>query len=77
MTFTKINKATARKLYNNCKSFWMTACNMRPENGILINSPARQYNDETFDNIVNAFTYYNCNHETGYYPAYYIDDKED
>lgn len=29
-------------------------------------------NYDTFDKAVNAFEYYNCNHETGYYTAFYI-----
>lgn len=70
----QINKTVARKLYEQNKPFWITACNMRPECGILINSRARRYGNETFNNIVNAFTYYNCNSETGRYPRYYIEE---
>lgn len=71
---TQINKSAARKLYNQGKTFWMTACNMRPECGILINSAHREY-DEDFNKLVNAFIYYNCNNETGRYPRYYIDGE--
>lgn len=71
---TQINKTVARKLYNEGKTFWMTACNMRPECGILINSAHREY-DEDFNKLVNAFVYYNCNNETGRYPRYYIDGE--
>lgn len=73
MTFKKINKAVARRLYNENKPFWMTACNMRPECGILIGSLGREYS-ETFDQLYNAFNYYNCSNETGRYPAFYIDE---
>ena len=24
------------------------------------------------ETVVNAFRFYNCNHETGYYPAFYV-----
>ena len=71
---TQINKTVARKLYNEGKTFWMTACNMRPECGILINSAHREY-DEDFNKLVNTFVYYNCNNETGRYPRYYIDGE--
>lgn len=69
----RINKATARKLFNEGKEIWLTACNMRPECGILLNT--RNYTDlgNDFDKIVNAFQYYNCNNECGRYPAYYIE----
>lgn len=66
----KMNKAAARKMWNESKEFWITACNMRPECGLLID-PVRV--DGDFDKMVNAFTYYNCSNETGRYPAYYKD----
>lgn len=71
----RINKTTARKLYNEHKDFWITACNMRPECGILIGSSSFERMTETpFDTMVNSFTYYNCDNERGRYPAYYIED---
>ena len=71
----RINKTTARKLYNEHKDFWITACNMRPECGILIGSSSFERMTETpFDVMVNSFTYYNCDNERGRYPAYYIED---
>lgn len=69
---TKINKATARKLFNEGKEIWMTACNMRPECGVLLNAPI--YTDLTdFDKAVNAFQYYNCDYERGYRVAFYLE----
>ena len=73
----KITKSTARKLYNEKKSFWMTACNMRPEFGVLVGSLSFSYEasgDWTFDQLVNSFTYYNCDNERGRYPTYYVED---
>lgn len=70
---TKINKSIARKLFKNRKEFWITPCNCRPEQGILIYS--RLYEDfDDFDRLVNAFIYYNCNNEYGRYPHYYTED---
>ena len=37
----QINKKQARKLFNEGKPFWMSACNMRPEAGVLINGDPR------------------------------------
>ena len=70
----KMNKAQARKAWNNGKSFWITACNMKPECGLLIDLMriAAEFSGD-FDKMVNAFIYYNCNNECGRYPAYYID----
>lgn len=69
----QINKVAARKLYNAGKPFWMTACNMRPECGILINATGAHY-DESFDTVYNAFIYYNCDNERGRYPRFYVED---
>lgn len=71
----KITKVTARKLYNEGKEFWITACNMRPEVGILIGSTSfERMADIPFDTMVNSFTYYNCDNERGRYPAYYVEE---
>lgn len=71
----RINKTAARKLYDEKKEFWITACNMNAERGILIGSTSFEHMTETpFDVMVNSFTYYNCDNERGRYPAYYIED---
>lgn len=72
MEFTRISKSTARKMFNDGKEFWITACNMRPVNGVFIYSFT--HNDfPTFEKLYNAFHYYNCDNERGRYPAYYIE----
>ena len=71
----KITKVTARKLYNEGKEIRITACNMRPEAGILIGSTSfERMADIPFDTMVNSFTYYNCDNERGRYPAYYVEE---
>lgn len=72
----KINKAVARKLYDNNQPFWIVACNLRPECGILIGSASfERMADIPFDNMVNSFEYYNCNNNTGRYAAFYANDE--
>ena len=74
-TMKKINKATARKLYNEGKEFWITACTMRPEAGILIGSLSfERMADIPFDTMIDSFSYYNCDNERGRYPAYYVEE---
>jgi len=69
----QINKRQARKLYGQGKTFWMTACNMRPEAGVLINGdPAHTYGTD-FDKLYYAFCFYNCNAECGRYPRFYVE----
>lgn len=69
----KINKTQARKLWNAGKEFWMVACNMRYDCGLLIDPTriATDFNNE-FDKLYNAFVYYNCDNERGRYPAFYV-----
>lgn len=70
----QINKRQARKLYEQGKTFWMTACNMRPEYGVLINGdPAHTYGTD-FDKLYYAFGFYNCDNERGRYPRFYVED---
>lgn len=72
----KINKAAARKLYNAGGSFWITACRLRPQCGILIGSCSfEKLTDISFDAMVNSFEYYNCGNDTGRYAAFYVDDE--
>lgn len=69
----RINKRVARKLFNEGKTVWITACNMRPECGLLMNAGTYENELIDFDTFVNSFTYYTCNNETGRYPAFYIE----
>jgi hypothetical protein len=72
----KINKAAARKLYAEGKPFWIVACNLRPQCGILIGSSSfERMADVPFDTMVNSYEYYNCTNETGRYAAFYTDDE--
>lgn len=72
----KINKAAARKLYVEGKSFWIVACNLRPQCGIFIGSSSfERMADIPFDTMVDSFEYYNCTNETGRYAAFYTDDE--
>ena len=68
----RVNKAIARKLFNEGKEVWITPCLMCPEYGILLNAPIYLYLGKDFDNVVNMFEYYCCNKETGRYSAFYI-----
>lgn len=72
-TFKRVNKATARRTYNNGLRVVMCPCNLRPgapwypEVSVIGKSGA------TFEAAVNAFEFYNVrNRETGRYTAFYI-----
>lgn len=74
----RINKAVARKLFEEHKPFWIVPVYQDPCRwGVLINSnPNSNYCGDTFssfDALVNSFRYYNCNCGRGSYPAYYVE----
>lgn len=82
-TFKRVNKTTARRAYLNGLDIIIAPCNMDPAGpwapGYRLNKRSREafvldhtglIND--FENYLSSYMYYNCNSETGYYPAYYI-----
>lgn len=74
-TYTRIRKPTARKLFTEGKSFWIVPCNLRPEFGLLINGDTlHSASWEDFEKFLNCFIYYNCNNDSGRYPAFYTDN---
>ena len=71
----RVSKPRARNLYNQGHDVYIIPCNAHPEN-FWIQPVKMLRNDETtFDKVVNTFSYYNCNSELGYYPAFYIPVK--
>ena len=85
-TFKRIGKKAAEKLYNSGETIRVSAVNISPvnvwgaysdaNNKELTNISSDGFNtvvarNKAFETLVNAFTYYNCNHENGYYPAFY------
>lgn len=80
MTVKRINKRVARKLFDEGKEFWIVPRLQDPLHwGNLINfkGASNYYDDYTsFDALVNAFEYYNCDNERGTYSAFYMDVKE-
>ena len=72
--YKKINRTAACKELAAGNSVIFVPCNCSPYSMFA----ARVSNDQTttFDTIVNTFTYYNCNKETGRRLHYYIEEKE-
>ena len=82
----RITRAKAEHLFNKGESFVITPCNcpayalhgigahmrygLAPFACLVIPSQMDEY-DKNFKRFVNAFTFYNCNSITGYYPAFY------
>lgn len=69
---TIINKAKARKLYNQGVEIFLQSKNMPFDNAWQSAYSIKKSNEEnTFDSIVNSFIYYNCDRERGKTPRYY------
>lgn len=73
---TRISKAVARKLWENNGNFIIVPCKLSPYGlGALDTSCDLSSEDaecrRPFDKLINEFSYYNCNRETGLCPAFY------
>lgn len=68
----KINKTQARKAFNNGVNVTMLPHKASPYSPWFSGASYDNKNDKSFDDIVAAITFYNCNSELGYYLAYYI-----
>ena len=78
--FRRVNKTEARNLAAQDVPIGVCACNMDPFNPYW-NMCAWYHQTEEqnaldgyddLDSFVTDYEYYNCNHETGYYAAYYV-----
>lgn len=72
--WTRVSKRTARKAYNNGQAVAITPRNIYPFNVWGTTSTYAGGDGCTpFEDVVNAFEYYNCiNSDTGKYAAFYI-----
>lgn len=67
----RINKATARKLFREGKTIYLTPCKADQTKM----EPIDRISSYPFDLSVNIFEMYFCDSEVGYYAHYYV--KED
>lgn len=67
--YVRVTKSAARSLFRNGEDVFILPCNMRLGNMWMRPMPIP--GDEDFDKTVNAYTYYNCNAETGRYCSFY------
>lgn len=65
----QIDMKKARKLFESGKSFFLAMENMRPDFAIEVGK--RDYEEESFDKIINAFLFYNRGRDWGYRCRFY------
>ena len=71
LSFKRVSKRTARRHYNNGESIIILPVKCYTE--MFAFETKENYNKvKDFDQLVNEFEYYNCNHECGYYAAFYV-----
>lgn len=71
LSLERVSKRTARRYYNNGESIIILPVKCYSEQFAF--ETEKNYNKiRTFDNLVTEFEYYNCNHETGHYAAFYV-----
>lgn len=76
--YKRINKAMARKEYNNGNSVYILPCKVRLDNAWFKPAMINRNNldNESFEKIINAFEYYNCSYnELGKYASYYLKEE--
>ena len=88
MNYKRINKPTARKMFNRGYTLYLLPCKvsdsvvtntphdydwLRP---LEISLPTSNHEANQFDRTVNEFEYYNCNAELGYYAHYYVSEED-
>ena len=80
MSYRRINKRVAKRLFTEGVTVRVLPCKANPHSpwwhGGACWNPAyiKENTSKDFDEMVSAFIYYNCNHEVGYYPAFYVED---
>lgn len=78
--YKRVNKPTARKMFNHGCSILLLPCKVKFENEwIRPYSMSLMTSEETenrFDRAVRTYEYFNCNAELGYYASYYVSEEE-
>lgn len=85
VNYKRITKPIARKMYNHGISILLLPCNvidsivdgshpwLKP---ITISLFTSEDDSNKFDRAVNAYEYYNCNAELGYYSHYFVSEED-
>lgn len=71
LSLERVSKRTARRHYNNGDPIIILPVKCYSEQFSF--ETVENYNKvKDFDQLVNEFEFYNCNHECGYYSAFYV-----
>ena len=74
----KINKAQAKKRIAQGETVYMLPSNIRFDNSwitpLSINNDLLNEYGMNLEQFINEYAFYNCNYETGYHVAWYIEE---
>ena len=79
----RIGKPEARRRWENNEPFVIVPCKCSPytpdgkltDMAYVIDPAEAKIIHRTFDHYFDSYSYYNCNHVTGMYPAFYVPKK--
>lgn len=74
MDYKRIDKRAARKLFNEKKPVLIIPHKCAPGGVWFTGIEMENDGSRTFDEFCNEFIYYNCNSQTGKYPAFYVEE---
>ena len=72
MNLIKVDKRTARKEYDNGNTIYLLPSKAAPGSVWITPVAVSNKSNRNFDTVINEYTYYNCNKETGLRVNYYI-----
>ena len=83
MTFKKVTRPTARKLFNAGQEIFVLPCKVSPAalqgkgwvQPVIISLATTDERENKFERTISAFEYYNCNNELGYYASFYVAEE--
>lgn len=71
-TWARITRKKAQAAYNSGATVLFCPVNLRPDTPYHVETVIeKDRTGESFESMVNAFEYYNCNGEAGHYTAFY------
>ena len=74
VNYVRVNKAGAKKAFNEGKTIYMLPCKACPRSYWFTFYPVNKnaVDGASFETVVNNFEFYNCTPQTGKYTAFYI-----
>ena len=75
----RISKQAAKIMWENNHNFIIVPCKLSPAGLVAMDTRCDLYEIDfekrrPFEQFINEFSFYNCNRDTGRYPAFYVEE---